>query len=92
MQGPERFGNVCNVWQCLQCLQCFIFINESKKWSETNSESAHGSLSFLHLPLDAGLPDGIFSNQKFLFGYIFGGHAMEDIGIFYGPLGLFTVI
>jgi hypothetical protein len=29
-----------------------------------------------------GVPDGIFSNQKFQFGYILEGLAMEDVGIF----------
>jgi hypothetical protein len=33
---------------------------------------------------EAGLPDGIFSNQKFKFGKFFEGLAMEDAGIFYG--------
>jgi hypothetical protein len=32
------------------------------------------------------LPDGIFSDQKFLFGKIYEGLAMEDVGIFYGAL------
>jgi hypothetical protein len=34
----------------------------------------------------SGLPDGIFSNQKFQFGKILEGLAMEDVGIFYGHL------
>jgi hypothetical protein len=29
-----------------------------------------------------GLPDGIFSNQKFQFGYILEGLGMEKFGIF----------
>jgi hypothetical protein len=32
--------------------------------------------------LKAGLPDGIFSNQKFQFGKILEGLLMEDVGIF----------
>jgi hypothetical protein len=32
------------------------------------------------------LPDGLFSNQKFKFGEILEGLAMEDVGIFYGHL------
>jgi hypothetical protein len=39
----------------------------------------------------AGLPDGLFSNQKSKFGYILKGLAMEDDGIFYGHLVHFTV-
>jgi hypothetical protein len=30
------------------------------------------------------LPDGIFSDQKSQIGKIWEGHAMEDVGIFYG--------
>jgi hypothetical protein len=39
----------------------------------------------------AGLPDGLFSNQKSKFGKILEGLAMEDAGIFYGHLDHFTV-
>jgi hypothetical protein len=39
--------------------------------------------------LRTGLPDGIFSNQKYLFGLILESLAMEDIGIFYGHLFFF---
>jgi hypothetical protein len=38
------------------------------------------------------LPDGLFSNQKYQFGYILEGLRMENAGIFYGHLGYFTVI
>jgi hypothetical protein len=38
----------------------------------------------LNLLLTAGLPDGLFSNQKSTFGKILVGCAMEDDGIFYG--------
>jgi hypothetical protein len=34
----------------------------------------------------AGLPDGIFSNQKSQFGKIFEGLGMEKVGIFSGRL------
>jgi hypothetical protein len=33
---------------------------------------------------EAGLPDGIFSNQKSQFGKILEGLAMEDVVIFHG--------
>jgi hypothetical protein len=33
-----------------------------------------------------GLPDGLFSNQKYQFGYILEGLRMENAGIFYGHL------
>jgi hypothetical protein len=39
-----------------------------------------------------GLPDGIFSNQNSLLGYILEGLAMEDVGILYSQLVYFTVI
>jgi hypothetical protein len=42
--------------------------------------------------LTNGLPDGIFSYQKSQFGYILEGHAMEDVGIFYGHLVHLTAI
>jgi hypothetical protein len=34
----------------------------------------------------AGLPDGIFSNQKFQFEYILEGLEVEHVGLFYGHL------
>jgi hypothetical protein len=33
-----------------------------------------------------GLPDGLFSNQKFKFGQILEGLALEDVGLFYGHM------
>jgi hypothetical protein len=33
-----------------------------------------------------GLPDGIFSDQKYNFGYILEGLGKENIGILYGHL------
>jgi hypothetical protein len=39
----------------------------------------------------AGLPDGIFSNQKSHFGYILEGLVMDVFGIFYGHLAYFTI-
>jgi hypothetical protein len=40
----------------------------------------------------AGLPDGIFPNQKSQFGKILEGLRMENVGIFYGHLVNFTAI
>jgi hypothetical protein len=37
----------------------------------------------------AELPDGIFSHQKFRFGYILEGLAMENAGIFNSHFGIF---
>jgi hypothetical protein len=34
------------------------------------------------LSVGTGLPDGLFSNQKYQFGYIFEGLGMENVGIF----------
>jgi hypothetical protein len=40
----------------------------------------------------AGLPDGIFSDQKSLFGYILKGITMKAYGLFYGHSVYFTAI
>jgi hypothetical protein len=40
----------------------------------------------------AGLPDGLFSNQKSQFGYILEGLAMENLGLFYDHLVYFITI
>jgi hypothetical protein len=40
----------------------------------------------------AGLPDGFFSNQKFLFGQILQGLRWKNVDIFYGHLQYFTNI
>jgi hypothetical protein len=42
--------------------------------------------------LEAGLPDGIISNQKSQFGSISEGLAMEDVCILSGHLVYFTAI
>jgi hypothetical protein len=39
-----------------------------------------------------GLPDGLFSNQKSQFGYIWEGLRIENAGLFYGHLEYFTLI
>jgi hypothetical protein len=41
---------------------------------------------------NAGLPDGLFSNQKSQFGEILEDLRMESAGIFFGHLEYFTVI
>jgi hypothetical protein len=33
-----------------------------------------------------GLPDGVFSNQKYKLGFILKGLGMQNVGIFYGHL------
>jgi hypothetical protein len=48
-------------------------------------------ITSVRLSFPAGLPDGLFSNQKSKFGKILEGFAMEDVGIFYGHLAHFTV-
>jgi hypothetical protein len=40
----------------------------------------------------SGLPDGLFLNQKSIFGKILEGLAMKDAGIFYGHLVYFATI
>jgi hypothetical protein len=42
--------------------------------------------------MEAGLPDGIFSDLKSQFGKILEGHAIEDVGIFYEHSVYFTAI
>jgi hypothetical protein len=40
----------------------------------------------------AGLPDGLFSNQKSKFGYILEGHGMDNVFAFYYHLKYFMAI
>jgi hypothetical protein len=40
----------------------------------------------------AGLPDGLFSNQEFQFGLILESLAMENLGTFYDHLVYFTAV
>jgi hypothetical protein len=40
----------------------------------------------------AGLPDGMFSIQKYQFGKILEGLAMEDVGIFYDQMVYFMAV
>jgi hypothetical protein len=40
----------------------------------------------------AGLPDGMFSNQKSKFGYITEGLGMKKVGFFYGHSEYITAI
>jgi hypothetical protein len=54
-------------------------------WFETGFPRNSGGLS------ESGLPDGLFSNQKSIFGKTWEGLAMEDVGIFYGDLVHLTV-
>jgi hypothetical protein len=49
-------------------------------------------LSVFLLRFQAGLPDGIFSNQKSQFGNILDVLGMEKVGIFYGHKEYITVI
>jgi hypothetical protein len=42
--------------------------------------------------VNAGLPDGLFSDQKSQFWFIFAGLGMENLGIFYGHFGTFKAI
>jgi hypothetical protein len=44
------------------------------------------------LQLNSGLPDGLFSNQKSQFGYIFEGLRLENVDIFNRHLEYFTDI
>jgi hypothetical protein len=51
----------------------------------------HERMKSVMLVFNAGLPDGLFSNQKCKFGNILEGLAMQDVGMFYGHLVHFTV-
>jgi hypothetical protein len=42
--------------------------------------------------MEAGLPDGLFSDLKSQFGKILEGHAMADVDIFYEHSVYFTAI
>jgi hypothetical protein len=57
-----------NVSSCLQC-QLHQLHLVSNTWKNTLLVSK------------SGLPDGIFSNQKSLFGYIWWGLTMKDVGV-----------
>jgi hypothetical protein len=35
---------------------------------------------------NSGLPDGVFSNQKYKFGFILECLGMQNVGLFYGHL------
>jgi hypothetical protein len=41
---------------------------------------------------EAGLPDGLLSDQKLKFGKFFRALKMEGVSLFYGPLVYFTAI
>jgi hypothetical protein len=47
---------------------------------------------YVCLRVGAGLPDGVFSNQKSRFGPVWECLAMEEVGILYGYLVYFTAI
>jgi hypothetical protein len=42
--------------------------------------------------MEAGLPEGLFSNQKPEFGQIFEGLILENVDIFYGHLKYFMTM
>jgi hypothetical protein len=44
------------------------------------------------VPIEAGLPDGTFSNKKSKFEHILEGLTVEDVGIFYWHLYYFMAI
>jgi hypothetical protein len=53
----------------------------------------HGNLKPRSLKVkkgaQAGLPDGLFSNQKSKFGYILECLAIKDVGVFLWPFGIY---
>jgi hypothetical protein len=54
-------------------------LTHGKKWNE-------------RFPGKPGLPDGIFSHQKYKFWDILEGLGMKNVGVFYGNLEYFTAI
>jgi hypothetical protein len=54
------------------------------------ASSGHPGCTVKHL--EEGLPDGLFSNQKFQFGYILEGFRWEKVEKFYGHLEYFMDI
>jgi hypothetical protein len=64
-----------------------VFLNCHKKLAESLA-----SISRRSIPLNSGLPDGIFTNQNPNLGKFLEGLAMEDVVIFYGHLVYFTAI
>jgi hypothetical protein len=55
----------------------------------TKTSGHTGHTTYLFRP---GLPEGLFSNQKSLFGYIWEGLRLENVYIFYGNLEYFMEI
>jgi hypothetical protein len=42
--------------------------------------------------IEPGLPDGIFSNQKYHFGLILDNISLEDVGLFFAHLVYFVAM
>jgi hypothetical protein len=61
----------------------------SRSWKKTAKKFQE---FFLVASSDPGLPDGLFSNQKYQFGKILDGLGLKNIDIFYGHLDFFTDI
>jgi hypothetical protein len=65
-----------------------------EKVEEATISARPSEKKFLHYfsAIGTGWPDGLFSCQKFKFGYILEGLEMENIGIFYDHLEYFAAI
>jgi hypothetical protein len=60
--------------------------------SEADAHHTRRTLKKSRQESQAGLPDGLFSDQKSRFGYISGGLAMVDVDVLYGLLVYFVYI
>jgi hypothetical protein len=79
----ENFSTQINQAEC-----AYVVISVMIADKAFISETDRVLITFRHSC--AGLPDGIFSYQKFQFGKIIEDLSMEDVGIFYGHyIGLF---
>jgi hypothetical protein len=64
-------ANPKKMWQLLwDFFYCHFIANSSSRLGQQNP----------------GLPDGLFANQKFQFGYILDGLGVDNVGIIYGHL------
>jgi hypothetical protein len=68
-----------------------VGVDECVLWLRFAQQKSSHKITSVGLSFPAGLPDGLFSNQKSKFGKILEGLAMEDVVIFYGHLVHFTV-
>jgi hypothetical protein len=62
------------------------------KWTKNCRSKTSRTKMCQKIGFRAGLPDGLFSNQKSKFGYILEGHGMDNVFAFYYHLKYFMAI